>query len=76
MKIARKWPGFGYSLFRVQNMESAFGVPLLTLGVAAEGVTVYKRGHQAAVDHFPYSRYKLLFIKKTRLDQNEITWHA
>uniref|UniRef100_H2ZET4 Unconventional myosin-X n=1 Tax=Ciona savignyi TaxID=51511 RepID=H2ZET4_CIOSA len=54
VSLARTWPGYGSYLFKVENNEAQFGESRLSLAVASKGVTVYKRGHAAALDHFSF----------------------
>lgn len=56
VNLARTWPGFGSTLFPVTNNESAFGDSALTIGVASDGIKIYKRGNPTIMDHFTYSR--------------------
>ncbi|XP_039255307.2 unconventional myosin-X-like [Styela clava] len=55
VQLARTWPGFGSALFTVSNNEAAFGESSLTIGVASDGISVYKRGFPNILDHFTYS---------------------
>ena len=55
VNLARTWQGFGSTLFTVSNNEAAFGESLLTIGVASDGIKVYKRGNPTVMDHFTYS---------------------
>nr|XP_018666876.1 unconventional myosin-X isoform X2 [Ciona intestinalis] len=56
VNLARTWPGYGSYLFKVENNEAQFGESRLSLAVASKGVTVYKRGHPASLDHFSFEK--------------------
>jgi len=52
--LARTWPDYGSYLFKVENHDAQFGQALLTVAVSEHGVSVFKRGHAAALDRFTY----------------------
>ena len=54
VELARHWTGYGSSLFKVENNDSQFGDPILTLAVHTSGVSVYKRGHPTRLEEFSY----------------------
>ena len=56
VRLARYWPGYGSYLFKVENNESQFGNSILTLSVAASGVSVYKRGHPTVLENYTYKK--------------------
>lgn len=53
MTVIREWPGYGSTLFDVENKEGGFPQELW-LGVSAEAVSVYKRGEGRPLEVFYY----------------------
>ncbi|KAJ8414419.1 hypothetical protein AAFF_G00052890 [Aldrovandia affinis] len=58
LAIARRWPGFGCTLYEVDFYISSTGSfsQKLWLGVAAKSVSLYRQGEPEALESFPYGQ--------------------
>ncbi|KPP69599.1 unconventional myosin-X-like [Scleropages formosus] len=58
LSIAKRWPGFGCTLYDVEFYISSTGsfCQKLWLGVSAQSLCVYKQGEPEPLETFPYSQ--------------------